>query len=141
MKLLALYSFLSVFAVGATTGLWVKSNGDVIEVPCPDMIKFGLETRIPAGCTAHRAGVWISATEYKEYRVQLAEASAQIQQQQMIIDALKQQLKQVEDNLVLCRAIPECVPCIDHSLKHNLTGAAAGAAITGGGCLLWTLFR
>jgi len=122
-------------------GLWVRTDGSVFEAPCPDLPLFQEELRLPAGCVSHRAGFWQSMSKYRENAVQLAEARATVFEQQKLIEELKRQLNEAQNDLIICRAIPECLPCKDNSFKHILSGAVAGSLITSGGCLIWTLSR
>jgi len=132
------YGFLQ---TSSAVGVWVRTDGSVVEVSCPSILEYSDTTRLPSGCVAELPGVWLSPTRYKALEVELAEARSEATQQSEYIRILKLQLKQAQDSLLICTAAPPCAPCKDNSFTHQLSGAFIGAAVSAGGCLLWNTTR
>lgn len=125
--------------VSASTGIWVKTDGTAIEAPCPGREKYGEQTRLPSGCTVEIPGMWLSVKQYTDLKVQLAEQQSLAKAQQEVLNDVKQSLANAQSDLLLCRAIPTCPPCEDHTTRASIGGAIIGTALASGGCLVWTL--
>jgi len=124
----------------ASFGVWIKTDGTELTVPCPD--DFSVERlRLPLGCTAEMPGVWLSVDRYREMEVELAEARATIQSKAEQITALEARVSALEGQLLVCTAVPECPACPNNFFQHTMTGAAIGTVISLGGCAAWTLSR
>lgn len=134
LYLLALASVLTC----ASTGKWVKTDGSVIEVPCPEAYTDSRQ-RLPGGCTNLKPGVWLSVDRYRSMEVELAGLKAKLESRDEEIRTLSTRVSELESNLLICTAVPECPVCPDHSIKHHTTGAVIGTVITLGGCALWNL--
>lgn len=131
-----LASALFLFSASAT-GIWIKSDGEVIEVPCPESFDSD-RARLPQGCVNPQAGVWLSVARYKELEVEIAELKAANDGKDKVIGAHEQTIKDLRSNLLVCTAVPDCPVCPSTDLRSTFTGAAIGTAITLGGCFLWT---
>lgn len=138
-KLMFLQMF-TLLAVGST-GIWVGTDGQPIEVPCPDGVAFNAKVRIPSNCVAYRHGFWLSVEEYKSLKVELAEQAQAIQSKDDLIATLKADLEAQRVNHIVSVAIPDCPICECSTLAPAFKGVLVGAAIITGGCVAWTQFR
>ena len=129
-------SALFLFSASAT-GIWIKSDGEVIEVPCPESFDTD-RARLPQGCINPKAGVWLSVSRYKELEVEIAELKASNNGKDKVIGAHEQVIRDLRSQLLICTAVPDCPVCPSTNFQSTLTGAAIGASITLGGCFLWT---
>lgn len=120
----------------SSTGIWIKTNGEVIEVPCPEKYE-GDRGRIPQGCINPQAGVWLSPAKYKAMEVEIAELKAEVDGKTNLIAHYEQTINSLRSQLLVCSAVPDCPVCPSTDFKSTITGAAIGTAITFGGCLLW----
>ncbi len=125
-----------------STGVWVKTDGTVLEVPCPDAVLFhgphqGVQ-RLPGGCAAGAPGMWLSLEEYRSVRTERARLEAELEGKDAMIQDLKTQLSKAQSDLIICSAVPMCPECPSNGF---LSGALLATALTTGGCALWTLSR
>lgn len=119
------------------SGEWVKSNGDVIQAPCPSLEKFEKSTRLPAPCEALVPGFWLSVEAHKELAVELETKNAQVEELQKQIDELKKENARLQGDLLIKTAIPDCPPCVDRSTSSLVAGLLIGG-VTIGGTAIWT---
>lgn len=135
------YILLAPLLFAGSTGVWVNTDGSIVEMPCPDRPDYGDRTRLPSGCRVEIAGVWLSTARYKKLEVDLAAAEQEVKSQQELISALKLALKKSETDLLICKAAPPCPICKDNSFSNHISGAVIGTVITSGACVAWTLFH
>ena len=120
------------------SGVWVKTTGEEISVPCPK--EYANPQRLPMGCSVVTPGVWYSVSSYRKIMIELEELRAERAGLIAERDLLKAQLSKVRGDLLLCTAAPECPSC-PSTFTNTTQGALIGSAITLGGCLLWTQYR
>jgi hypothetical protein len=137
---LTLLTFISSFVFTASTGTWIKTDGTVLEVPCPKVYE-GHRQRLPSGCTNIKAGVWLQTDKYREMEVTIAKAKADEHNRQREIALLKTRISKLESQLILCTAVPECPACPNHYFRNTTMGAIIGSTITLGGCAVWNLSK
>lgn len=137
MKTLIL-SFLLPVAMCASTGQWEKTDGTVIDVPCPSSYDSDRQ-RLPSGCSNLKPGIWLSVDRYRAMEVEIAEQKAIIEAKQAQINMLKDQIGNLQGRLLVCSAVPECPACPNNYFKNTMTGAAIGTVISLGGCAVWSL--
>ncbi len=137
MLKLSLLSILSFMQIGSTVGIWVDTQGNQIEAPCPDVLEYADRVRLPAGCTVELPGVWLASSRYKSMEVKLAEQAHEVALQAEYIRVLKAQLKQAQDSLLVCTSTPIPPPCKSNKVGDAVGAAFIGAALTAGGCALW----
>lgn len=137
MKTLILSALLPV-VLCASTGQWEKTDGTIIEVPCPESYDTNRQ-RLPAGCSNLKPGIWLSVDKYRAMEVDIAEQKVIINAKQAQIDILKSKVGELQGRLLLCTAVPECPACTDNYFKHTVTGAAIGSVLSLGGCAVWSL--
>lgn len=118
------------------SGVWVKTTGEEITVPCPT--EYNTPQRLPRGCGVIEPGIWYSVPAYRNIMIELSELRAERDGLIKERDILKAQLSKVRGDLLLCTAAPECPVCPSYRLTHTTQGALIGAALSFGGCLLWT---
>ena len=122
----------------ASVGVWVKTDGTELTVPCPEAFEDS-RIRLPQGCTAHKPGIWLSVDRYRQMEVDLAGLRERVQAKNQEIRLLTSRNSELQGKLLVCTAIPECPACPNHFLKHTATGAAIGTVLSLGGCAVWTL--
>jgi len=131
-------SFLLPVAMCASTGQWVKTDGTIIEVPCPTSYDTDRQ-RLPSGCSNLKPGIWLSVDRYRSMEVQIAEQKVAIEAKSAQIDVLKNKVGNLQGRLLVCSAVPECPACPNNYFKHTITGAAIGSVLSLGGCAVWSL--
>lgn len=72
MARLQVLSVLITMLTPAPMGLWIQSDGGVIEAPCPSALSSG-RARLPQSCSAPEAGVLLSRAAYTEQVAETAE--------------------------------------------------------------------
>ena len=127
----------SLFSV-ASTGIWVTSTGEVQTVPCPESYDDTRE-RLPQGCVNLQPGVWLAPARYRDMEVEIAGLREQISGKDREIELLKARVNELQGQLIITTAVPDCPACSCSTLPHTLTGALIGTALTAGGCVLWTV--
>lgn len=70
-----------ILAASALSGLWTLSDGRQERRPCPPLSAYadGGPVRVPEGCTAERAGVWVAPARYVEGAGELAALRAEVE--------------------------------------------------------------
>jgi len=124
----------------ASVGVWVKTDGTSIEVPCPTAFEDS-RMRLPQGCNAIKPGIWLSVDRYRQMEVELAGLRERLQSKDQEIRLLTSRISELQGKLILCTAVPECPACPNTFLQHTVTGAAIGTVLSLGGCAAWTLSR
>ena len=119
------------------SGVWVKTTGEEITVPCPT--EYTSPQRLPKGCGVVEPGLWYSVSSYRKIMIELEELRAERSGLIAERDLLKAQLSKVRGDLLLCTAAPECPSC-PSTFINTTQGALIGAAVSLGGCLLWTQY-
>lgn len=122
----------------ASVGVWVKTDGTELTVPCPEAFEDS-RIRLPQGCTAHKPGIWLSVDRYRQMEVDLAGLRERVQAKNQEIRLLTSRNSELQGKLLVCTAIPECPACPNNFFKHTATGAAIGTVLSLGGCAVWTL--
>lgn len=120
------------------SGVWVKTTGEEVTVPCPT--EYTSPQRLPRGCGVVEPGLWYSVSSYRKIMVELAELRAERDGLAKERDLLKEQLSKVRGDLLICTATPECPAC-PSTFTYTTQGALIGSALTLGGCLLWTQYH
>lgn len=120
------------------SGTWVKTTGEEISVPCP--MEYANPQRLPKGCSVVEPGVWYSVSSYRKIMIELEELRAERLGLIKERDLLKEQVLKVRGDLLLCTAAPVCPRC-PSTFINTTQGALIGAAVSFGGCLLWTRYR
>jgi hypothetical protein len=115
------------------SGVWVKTTGEEITVPCPTA--YETPQRLPRGCGVVEPGIWYSVSAYRSITVELAELRAQRDGLLKERALLKEQLSKARGELILCTAAPDCP---SNLIQYTTQGALIGAALSFGGCMLWT---
>ena len=115
----------------------MQSDGTAVEVPCPREYSDS-RARLPKGCETLSAGIWLSVSKYKEMEVEISGLKAKDKGRSEEIGRLKKEISKLQSHLLLCTAVSPCPTCPAISFKSTFTGAAIGATLTAGGCLLWT---
>jgi hypothetical protein len=113
------------------SGQWVLKSGEVVNKPCPSIIEMSHKARLPQGCVAHQAGVWLSRQAYTELELELARLQAAAMREQV----LTQRIADLELQLKVTTVAGVCPPC-DHT-----SSILTSTAITTGVCALWTLYQ
>ena len=76
------------------TGIWIKSDGTEVEMPCPSLDSYGDRAlKLPAGCVVPKAGVWLSVKRFESLKAQTSELSA-------TLNATKELLEQTRGDLL-----------------------------------------
>jgi len=121
----------------ATTGIWIKSDGEIIEVPCPQEYDDSRE-RLPQGCVNLQPGIWLSVDRYRDMEVEIASLKERLEGKDREVQVLEGRVNELQGQLIICTAVPECPSC-PSTLPNTVTGAVIGTVITAGGCALWTI--
>lgn len=121
-----------------SVGLWINTDGSEKMVPCPESFDTD-RLRLPQGCSAYEPGVWLSVDRYREMDIELQTLETQLAAKDEEIKHLEARTNQLQGQLILCTAVPECPACPDNFLKYTATGAALGSVISLGGCAAWNL--
>lgn len=129
---------LALAATFVPSGVWVKTTGEEITVPCPR--EYNSPQRLPRGCVVVDPGVWYSVPAYRNIMVELEELRAERDGLLNERETLKAQLSRVRGDLLVCTAAPECPAC-PSTFINTTQGALIGSALTLGGCLLWTQYH
>lgn len=132
--------FAPLLLLTGSMGVWINTDGERVEVPCPPASEYGSRTRLPAGCRAEVAGVWLSVERYRELEINLAKREADLEAQATIVQELKSQINSCQSQLLVCMAAPPCPSC-PSAFVPLTQGALLGSLITSGGCVAWTLFK
>jgi len=130
----------SLILFSASVGVWVKTDGTEMSVPCPsDFDKERL--RIPQGCTSYKPGIWLSVDRYRQMEVDLAGMQERLQAKNQEIKLLEATRDRLQGQLLICTAVPQCPSCPNTFFQNTVTGAAIGTVLSLGGCAVWTLSR
>lgn len=123
----------------SSVGTWVNPDGTLVEAECPSILEYSDRVLLPESCRVEVPGVWLSTARYKDLEVSLAEARSEVSTQAEYIRVLKNQLKEAQNELLICKTVPPCSPCAPcktNSFTEQIGVMAIGATISAGGCLL-----
>lgn len=147
MVRLKILSALLLALTPASTGLWTKSTGEVIEAPCPANLRASEPARLPERCRVPRAGVWLSVSLYTQRAGDLAALKAerdQLKKQLTEERARRQRFEEAvrgmisEHELALSVIAATCSPTKCSTIKP----AAIGAVITASVCAsAWATYQ
>lgn len=90
----------STLLTAAAFGLWTQSTGEQLKAPCPSVAAYeNGPLRIPAGCTAHAAGVWQTPEGWTAQEAQRAELAARITGLERELTEAKRRAENAESRL------------------------------------------
>ena len=121
-----------------STGQWVLKSGEVVEKPCPSALQMSDKARLPQGCVAHQAGVWLSRKTYTQSELDLVRLQQSIKASKAREDVLAQRVTDLEMQLRITTVAGVCPPC--NCTSQIFTTTAVTAAVSTGACL-WTLYQ
>lgn len=117
------------------TGEWETKSGVVVEKPCPRLIEMLDRARLPQGCVAHQAGVWLSRDYYTQLELKNVKLKQDVETARKTAEILQKRVNDLETQLRITTVDGVCPAC-------SCTGTAlTSAAITTGVCAAWTLYQ
>lgn len=122
-------------AAAPSTGNWVLKSGEVVEKPCPSALQMSDKARLPQGCVAHQAGVWLSRQTYTEGEVERARLQHRLDAAREREALLEQRVLDLETQLRITTVAGVCPACNCTSSIFTTTAIATGA------CAAWTLYN
>lgn len=147
MVRLQILSALLLALTPAPTGLWIQSDGEVIEAPCPSALSSG-RARLPQSCSAPEAGVLLSRERYTQQvaetaalRTEAAELRRQLNEERnkrRLLEAdVRGMIAEHELSLNTIRAT-----CTTTAKCSNLKPGAIGAIIAASACAsAWATYQ
>ena len=117
------------------TGNWVLKSGEVVEKPCPSSIQMSDKARLPQGCVAHQAGVWLSRQTYTDGEVERVRLQHRLEAAREREEILQQRIINLEAQLSMTTVAGVCPACNCTSSILTSTVIATGA------CAAWTLYN
>ena len=118
-----------------STGQWVLKSGEVVDKPCPSPLQMSDKARLPQGCVAHQAGVWLSRKTYTEGELELVRLQQAVEASKAREAVLAQRVADLELQVKVTTVAGACPPC---KCTHSIV---TSTAITTGVCALWTLYK
>lgn len=126
---------MTALCVAPLTGQWVTKRGDVVDKPCPSALQMSHTARMPQGCVAHQAGVWLSRETYTEGELELVRLQQEIKAARAREAVLQQRVLDLETQLKVTSVATVCPAC-------NCTAPVlTTTAISTGVCAIWTLYQ
>lgn len=125
----------TVLCVAPSTGEWITKTGDVIHKPCPSAIQMSDKARLPQGCVAHRAGVWLSRQTYTQGEIELVRLQQELASAKEREAVLQQRVLDLETQLKVTTVAGVCPACECSSSIITTTAIATGV------CALWTIYN
>jgi hypothetical protein len=121
-----------------STGQWVLKSGEVVHKPCPSALQMSDKARLPQGCVARQAGVWLSRKTYTRGELDIVRLQQTIEAAAAREAVLAQRVRNLEMQLRLTTVAGVCPPC--NCTSQIFTTTAVTAAVTTGVCL-WTQYQ
>jgi len=118
----------------APTGEWITKTGEVRTVACTPAQDYGDKARMPKGCIAYSAGVWVSRTYYTDLELQKIKSIEKIKE----LKQLQQVMKTRISNLELQLSLKTVAPARTKSCTVPVVLSTVGAI---GVCSLWNQFK
>jgi hypothetical protein len=118
-----------------STGQWVLKSGEVVDKPCPSTLQMSDKARLPQGCVAHQAGVWLSRKTYTEGELELVRLQQAVEASKAREAVLAQRVLDLETQLSITTVAGVCPACDCSSSIFTTTAIATGA------CAVWTLYN
>ncbi len=124
--------------VTPSTGQWVLKSGEVVNKPCPSSLQMSDKARLPQGCIALQAGVWVSRKTYTQRELDLVRSQQAVKAARAREAVLAQRVLDLEMQIRLTTVSGVCPPC--NCTSQIFTTTAVTAAVSTGACL-WTLYQ
>ena len=118
-----------------STGQWVLKSGEVVDKPCPSPLQMSDKARLPQGCVAHQAGVWLSRKTYTDGELELVRLQQAVEASKAREAVLAQRVLDLETQLSITTVAGVCPACDCSSSIFTTTAIATGA------CAVWTLYN
>lgn len=118
-----------------STGQWVLKSGEVVDKPCPSALQMSDKARLPQGCVAHQAGVWLSRKTYTDGELELVRLQQAVEASKAREAVLAQRVLDLETQLSITTVAGVCPACDCSSSIFTTTAIATGA------CAVWTLYN
>ena len=118
-----------------SSGNWVLKSGEVVEKPCPSSLQMSDKARLPQGCVAHQAGVWLSRQTYTESEIERVQLQHRLDAARAREAVLEQRVLDLETQLRVTTVAGVCPACNCTSSIFTTTAIATGA------CAVWTLYN
>ena len=126
---------MTALCIAPVTGQWVTKGGAVVDKPCPSALQMTEKTRMPQGCVAHQAGVWLSRETYTEGELELVRLQEEIKAARAREAVLQQRVLDLETQLKVTSVATVCPACNCTSSVITTTALSTGA------CAIWTLYH
>lgn len=126
---------MTALCIAPVTGQWVTKGGDVVDKPCPSALQMTEKARMPQGCVAHQAGVWLSRETYTEGELELVRLQQEIKAARAREAVLQQRVLDLETQLKVTSVATVCPACNCTSSVITTTALSTGA------CAIWTLYQ
>ena len=117
------------------SGQWILKTGEQVEKPCPSSLQMTEKARMPQGCVAHQAGVWLSRKKYTDYELDLVRLEEKMKASKAREAVLVQRVADLELQVKVTTVAGTCPPC------KCTNSIVTSTAITTGVCALWTLYK
>ena len=118
----------------APTGEWVTKTGEVRTVACTPAQEYGDKARMPKGCIAYSAGVWVSRTYYTDLELQKVRNQEKIKELKKLQVLLNRRINSLEMQLQIKTVAPACNCNCTVPIIVSTVGSI-------GVCSLWNQFK